>query len=344
MKSSQREVHGVLVGDSFDESSATAAIDGVDRLIHLSGVNRGTDQEVCGENIRFAEQLASALGRCVSPPAEVIFANSIQAGNGTPYGQGKATAAQILKSAADRTGSTFYDLRLPNLFGEHGQPFYNSVVATFAHQLSRGLQPEVQDDKVLTLLHAQDAADLLVGDRPISSMSSMVVERSVSNILRQLGDVAETYSDGSIPELDSAFDTNLFNTYRSYLRPESRRIPLTRNEDARGAFFEVVRSHGSSSQTSFSTTASGVTRGNHYHRRKIERFAVLSGRATISMRRLFSDDVLSFEVDGSEPVAIDMPTLWSHNITNSGPDVLYTAFWTNEIFSPKAPDTFEEKV
>ena len=336
----------VGLGKKFAPDEVSASIGGSDRLVHLAGVNRGSDAEVRDGNLLFARQLAVALGSVASPPAEVVYANSIQAGNGSVYGKAKSEAADILRVAAESVGAKFTDVLLPNLFGEHGRPFYNSVVATFCHMLHAGEQPEVKDNKELVLLHAQNAAEVLLGIVDVDHMASLTRRRLVSDILNQLQGFAETYRNGDVPGIGSDFDRDLFNTYRSFRLQQQQDLPfaLDRRADDRGSFFEVCRSHGGAGQTSFSTTVPGITRGQHFHRRKIERFVVLSGKAEIAMRRLFSDEVLRFQVDGSAPVAIDMPTLWTHNITNTGDSQLYTMFWTNDIFDPENPDTFAEEV
>ncbi len=335
---------GIGVGDQFDEDSASASVSGRERVIHLAGVNRGSDEDVEAGNIEFAAQLSTAVRRSEVPPKVIVYANSIQAGNGTVYGAAKERAAGVLAGAAAAVGAEFVDVRLPNLFGEHGRPFYNSVTATFAHLLARGEVPEVKDDKELALLHAQNAADLLIGSEEISALGSLTVHETVSGLLSRLETCAETYRRGEIPDIATDFERDLFNTYRSFTFPEQAPVRLTRHADARGSFFEIIRSHGGSGQSSFSTTVPGVTRGDHFHRRKIERFTALSGRATISLRRLFATERFDFEVVGDEPVAVDMPTMWSHNITNTGDDLLYTSFWTNDIFDPENPDTIAEVV
>lgn len=337
-------VENVPLGSSFSSESALTAIDGTSRLLHLAGVNRGTDAEVGEGNITFAKQLGKILHECKAPPATIVFANSIQSGNGSVYGDSKRQAADVLRQAAENVGSNFVELMLPNLFGEHGRPFYNSVTATFCHLTARRETAHVQNDSALSLLHAQYAAELLLGFRPVEEMMSLQAHVTVGSLLDKIQTIAASYRNGAIPSIVSAFDRDLFNTYRSYLSDEERLIPLDRKADSRGSFFEVVRAVGSSNQTSFSTTVPGVTRGDHFHLRKIERFSVLSGSARISMRRLFTGELVSFDVDGNNPVAIDMPTMWAHNITNTGSEVLYTLFWANELFDPKAPDTFAEEV
>lgn len=334
----------VPVGQWFDASSADDALSGSSRLIHLAGVNRAPDDDVLNGNVLFAQQVAGALRRSDAPPPVVVYSNSIQAGNGTVYGDAKARAADILATAAADLGLQFLDVKLPNLFGEHGRPFYNAVTATFCHILAEGGKPTVDADKELTLLHAQDAADVLIGAVPCDRQHDLEQVESVSGLLERLSTCAATYRDGQIPDVAAKFDHDLFNTYRSYTVTTQLPIHLTRHADGRGAFFEIIRSHGGPGQSSFSTTVPGVTRGDHFHRRKIERFTVLAGRARISLRKMFTDEMLHFDVDGEHPVAIDMPTMWTHNITNAGEAELYTSFWTNDLFNPASPDTITEVV
>ena len=337
-------IHTIAVGDAFDLDAAARAVSGSSRLVHIAGANRGTDEEVRDGNVRFAAQLAEAIRQAAVPPTVVVFANSTQSGNRSVYGESKADAAQTLAAAAAAVGAEFENLLLPNLFGEHGRPFYNAVTATFSHLLASGETPTVQDDKELTLLHAQDAADVLIGNVQSTDLRGLEVRETVVGLLGRLSGMAALYRRGEIPDVAAKFDRDLFNTYRSYTFPAQAPVRLTRHADARGSFFEIIRSHGGSGQSSFSTTQPGISRGDHFHRRKLERFTVLAGAATISLRKLFTDDVVEFEVTGDKPVAVDMPTMWSHKITNTGTDVLYTSFWSNDIFDPKAPDTISEAV
>lgn len=341
LRESNAGVRSVKVGSGFDLDSATASISGTSRLLHIAGVNRGSDDEVRDGNVGFADQMAEALRRAPEPPAVVVFANSTQATNGSVYGDAKAAAAATLGAAARAVGAEFHDVILPNLFGEHGRPFYNAVTSTFCQLLSEGKVPTVDHDKELTLLHAQDAADLLLGT---ADDGAGPVRETVSGLLGRLSEIASVYRRGEIPDVASKFDRDLFNTYRSYTFPEQAPIRLTRHADSRGSFFEIIRSHGGSGQSSFSTTSPSISRGDHFHRRKIERFTVLAGSATITLRRLFTDTLYEFAVTGDEPMAVDMPTMWVHKITNTGSDALYTSFWTNDIFDPLAPDTIAETV
>ncbi|WIV45288.1 capsular biosynthesis protein [Glutamicibacter nicotianae] len=344
LKESGIAVEAIPVGNAFKLEQAVLALNGSSRAIHIAGVNRASEDEITRGNVGFAEQFAEALRATSTPPPVVVYANSIQALNGTVYGEAKARAGDIVAAAASDVGAHFVDLQLPNLFGEHGRPFYNSVTATFSHLIATGETPTVENDKLLKLLHVQNAVDLLSGTSPIDTLPALEREETVTGLLRRIQIYAEFYERGEVPDVSDVFDRDLFNTYRSFTFPSQTPIKLTRHADPRGSFFEIIRSHGGPGQSSFSTTVPGVTRGDHFHRRKIERFTVLQGHARISLRRLFTDEVVSFEVCGDAPNAIDMPTMWAHNITNIGNELLFTSFWTNDIFDPENPDTIAEVV
>jgi UDP-2-acetamido-2,6-beta-L-arabino-hexul-4-ose reductase len=315
-----------------------SALSGATRVIHIAGINRGEPSEVAEGNIDLARQLVAGLRACGTPPKTVVFANSVQAGNGTPYGDGKATAAVLLAEATRWFGSEFVDVLLPNLFGEHGRPHYNSVIATFCRLLADGGTPQVTDDRAIDLLHVTDAAGVLLG----TTKEQPTVNRTVRELADQLEQFAATYRTAEIPELNDRFDVRLFNTYRSHLPPAP--ISLIRHADARGSLVETVKVHGGGGQTFCSSTVPGVTRGQHFHLAKVERFVVVRGEAEICLRRVLHDDVLRFRVSGDEPVVVDMPTMWTHNITNVGDGELTTLFWSNDLFDPANPDTYAEPV
>lgn len=338
------EILQISVGEKFDERSAIESIQSADAVIHLAGINRGSEEEIEAGNILFAKQLATAIRNANSSLTSIVFANSIQVGNGTSYGIAKENAGQILSECAKELGVEYRNLLLPNLYGEFGKPFYNSVVATFCYQIANGLVPEVKNDKELKLLHAQDAADYLLGLHDEASMEATCEKITVSEVKKLLLEYAGLYSRGEFPDLSTEFRRNLFNTYRSYLFPQNTPVSIVRHADQRGSFFEIVRSNGGTGQTSFSTTVSGVARGDHFHRRKVERFTVLSGEAVISLRKIFDDEVFTYRISGDQPLSVDMPTFYTHKIENIGEEMLYTAFWTNDIFNPENPDTIGELV
>ena len=316
----------------------------VDAIVHVAGVNRGSDDEVEQGNVELARAVADAALASGTAP-RIVYANSVQSGNASPYGAGKSAAAEILANAARELGSHAVDVRLPNLFGEHGRPRYNSFVATFVHAVVNGEVPQIADRPV-DLLHVQGAAQALIDGLTTAEerLDPVGVPTTVQGVYDTLRDFNALYATGDIPPLRSDLDVDLFNTLRAARFPAHYPILLTQRTDARGSLTEVVRAHGGQGQTFVSTTKPGITRGEHFHLRKVERFVVVGGAARISLRRLFTDDVVSFDVTGDSPAIIDMPTMWVHNITNTGAGELTTLFWTNDLFDPSAPDTFPEAV
>lgn len=318
----------------------------VDTVIHVAGVNRAeTDDEVESGNIAAAEALAGAL-RGATRPVNVVYANSIQAELDNPYGRGKAAAGRLLQAACDGTGGSFADLLLPNLFGEHGRPGYNSFVATFAHEVVAGRTPSVTGDREIELLHAQDAAATLISAAGTNVRHVVPGESArISTVLRALQEFHELYGvRGEIPDVADRFRLNLFNTYRAASFADGRSATPKVHSDARGDLFEVVRSHGGTGMAYASTTKPGQKRGEHYHLHKIERFVVVSGEAEIELRRLLHNEVVTVKVSGEAPVFVDMPTLWVHNIRNVGDSDLLTLFWADQLLDPDNPDQFPETI
>ncbi len=320
------------------------AADGLGAVIHLAGVNRGTDDEIRDGNREACDQLIDAIRNAERPPTRVVYADSIQSSNDSVYGLAKREVGDRLRAFCDASAITYSGVRIPNVFGEGGRPFYNSFVATFCHQIAHGETPTIQTDREVPLVHAQEVADALahaalgnvVGVAPLAPTVT-----SVREVLRKLTAMHATYADSArIPRLESAFETNLFNTLRSSIYTKyGPTQPLKLNTDQRGWLVETVKAE-TGGQVFVSSTVPGVTRGQHYHLRKLERFVVLQGTAEICMRRLFSGDVQRFAVTGAQPMAVEIPTLHTHQITNTGTDLVLTLFWSNEIFDPNRPDTY----
>lgn len=315
----------------------------VDTVYHLAGVNRAaSDREVEEGNVELAEATVKALaGR----PAHIVYADTIHADADTPYGRGKAAAGEILK----RAEGTVADVCLPNLFGEHGRPAYNSFVATFCHEVAQGREPSISNDRPIPLMHAQAAAQALMRAGENSATYECQPETDtylISDVLGMIRSFHACYGSGrgEVPDLSTPFAVDLFNTYRSYLFPERPVFHPVAHGDSRGVLVETVRTHGGAGQAYVSTTVPGATRGEHYHLRKVERFLVVKGEAVIKLRRLLHDDIVSFRVNGSEPGVIDMPTLWVHNIRNVGNEELITMFWSNQLLDATRPDQFQERV
>lgn len=334
----------VAVGrESWDRLPELVAASDV--VVHLAGVNRGEPDDVEEGNVALARDVATEL-RAQGGRVSVLYASSIHAGADTPYGRGKAAAGRLLADAAADTSGVFVDVRLPNLFGEHGRPGYNSFVASFAHAVQAGAAVEVVDREV-ELLHAQRAAQLLIDhldDTASTELEPRGRATTVQEVLTTFRQFEEVYRTGDVPPLTSELLLELFNTYRAAGFPTRSPIPLVRRDDERGHLVEVVRAHGGQGQTFFSVTRPGVVRGEHFHLRKLERFVVVDGQARISLRRLFTDEVVAFDVTGDHPCLVDMPTMWTHDIQNTGQRDLTTVFWTQELFDPADTDTFPERV
>ena len=209
-----------------------------------------------------------------------------------------------------------------------------------------GETPKIMYDGELELVHAQQLAKEIlniISERRVGDVTINGVPMTVSALLEKISHIAHQYRNQIVPDLRTGLDLDVFNTYRSYLYPAYYPVSVKLHTDSRGSLFEVIKSLNGG-QSFISTTKPGITRGNHFHTRKVERFCVLGGEAVIRIRRLFSSQVLEFPVSGELPQYIDIPTLHTHNITNTGPSELTTLFWAHEIFDPEHPDTLVESV
>lgn len=321
------------------------AVQKADVVLHIAGVNRGTDEEIEAGNINLASRLIKACEKS-DKNAHIIYTSTIQIDRGNVYGNAKRKAGELISGYCERVGSPYLEVVLPNLFGEFSRPNYNNFTGTFCDQIVRGLAPSVQSNAQVPLLHYRDAADAIANAIEQGTVGVLAPAGQASGV-KDIADLLEgqfkDYKDGVIPDVRSSFELDIFNMLRNFMFPKQFPVQLTRHADARGSFFECIRARNSG-QTSFSTTVPGITRGDHFHFRKVERFLVLSGKARISLRKVFDDKVIHFDVNGEEPCFIDMPTLHTHNITNIGDSELLTLFWTHDFFDPANTDTYVEPV
>lgn len=316
-----------------------------DVVVHLAGMNRGDERTLAETNIALTKYLIGACEHTNRKP-HIIFSSSTHIFRDTPYGNSKKECSRLFQKWSEKTGALFTNLILPNIFAEAGKPFYNSVVSTFCHQLANEQQCKIIDDITLEQLHAQSLAREIFEIIKSSSVGDVFLTGtpiSVSELLIKLTEFSDKYQQHIIPNLNTDFDLQLFNTYRSYLYPKKYPVSPVLHKDERGTLFDAIKSLNSG-QTFISTTYPGITRGNHYHTTKLERFLVVNGKAEIRIRKLFSNDVLTFRVSGDNPQYIDIPTLHTHNITNVGKNTLMTLFWSHELFDPIHPDTYTEPV
>lgn len=324
-----------------DPECLRAAVSGADAILHFAGINRGSEDEVETGNQAIAERLTRACRKTRSAP-HIVYANSTHARNDTPYGRGKRRAGELLSNAVP----AFTDVMLPHIFGEGARPFYNNVTATLIHQILADEVPSVDPDGKVQLLHAGAAVQMAINAVENATMGEIVPESrpmAVSTLLARLKDLHDLYVANIFPDLSDPFDCSLFNCYRAATYPDGWPRPLRLNKDERGTLFESVKG-GGGGQTFMSTTKPGVTRGDHFHLAKVERFLVIKGEAVIRIRKVLTNDVWEYRVSGEIPAPVDMPVLHTHSIENVGSDDLLTLFWTNDLFNPKAPDTYADKV
>jgi UDP-2-acetamido-2,6-beta-L-arabino-hexul-4-ose reductase len=321
-----------------------------DVIVHLAALNRHHDPQAIYEmNVGLIKNLVGALERANSR-AHIILASSTQEERDNPYGKSKRDGRLMLSAWANKTGGKLSGLVIPNVFGPFGHPYYNSVVATFCHQLARNENPKIDVDAAIKLIYVGELVNeilrvIRIGDNTHELPVAHSREATVSEILHLLQQFKDIYQDkGEFPALKNDFELQLFNTYRCYMDVAGY-FPrkFVQHTDIRGSFVEIAR-HGIAGQTSFSTTLPGITRGNHFHTRKIERFAVIKGEALIQLRRIGTDEVLNFQLSGQEPAYVDMPIWYTHNVKNIGNEILYTIFWINEQFDSDDPDTWFEDV
>jgi UDP-2-acetamido-2,6-beta-L-arabino-hexul-4-ose reductase len=339
--------------DHYFESTdkLEAFVQKCDVIVHLAAMNRhGDSQVIYDTNIRLVKQLITAMEATGSRPF-LLFSSSTQEEQDNPYGRSKKEGRELLEQWALRNDANFTGLVIPNVFGPFGNPYYNSVVATFCYQLTHNEQPKIETDGNLKLIYVGELVHEILAH--ITSHQSSVIshkiphtaEIKVSALLQKLTEFSKNYfENGIIPNLSDSFDRNLFNTLLCYIDHQSFfPFKLKINKDDRGSFVETIKLN-SGGQVSFSTTVAGVTRGNHFHIRKVERFAVIKGKASIELRKIGTDKIISFELDGEQPSFVDMPVWHTHNITNIGEDELYTIFWISEFYDQGDPDTFFEVV
>lgn len=317
-------------------------------IVHLAAMNRHNDPEVLYKtNIELVEKLIDSVKRCGTKP-HIIMSSSTQEERDNLYGRSKREGRKKFINFAKAGGCFFTGLVIPNVYGPFGHPFYNSVTSTFSHFIANDKEVKIEIDAELEMIYVQDLCQEIIKSIKAKNYEdelrlNYTGKCKVTELRDKLLSFHSTYSQGIIPKLDNKFDLTLFNTYRCYLPKEHFPVLYTKHSDNRGSFVEIIKSNGEG-QFSFSTTKPGITRGNHYHTRKIERFAVISGKASIKLRKIGTDEVIEYIVDGANPGFVDMPIWFTHNITNIGDEELITLFWINEFYDQEDPDTYYEEV
>jgi UDP-2-acetamido-2,6-beta-L-arabino-hexul-4-ose reductase len=330
-------------GDSDDD--LRRALADADIVFHLAGVNRPQHlSEFDTGNVGSTERLVSLLRETGRAP-KIVFSSSIQAALDNPYGASKARAEQILREFAAKTGAAIRIYRLGNLFGKWCRPNYNSVTATFCHNIARDLPISVSDPAhEIDLCYVDDVVAAFVGE--LDSDAQGQDGLAIVSYRLTLGDLAgriqafhDMRSTLRLPDFSDPFNRALYATYLSYLTEDCREYQLDIKSDPRGSLAEFVKSDAFG-QIFVSRTHPGITRGNHYHHTKTEKFFVVEGEGLIRMRPIEGTEVSEYLVSGSKYQVVDIPPGLTHSITNVGTTEMVTLFWSSEVFDPNRTDTY----
>ena len=327
-----------------------AALGDADAVVHLAGVNRPADPaEFMMVNRDFAIRLGQALGGG-GRTLPVIVASSQKALDDTDYGRSKRAGEDALLAAGQAAGSPIHIFRLPNVFGKWSRPDYNSGIATFCHNIARGLPIDVHNpSSPLHLVYVDDVVDAFV-----SLLGAPETPGGIHEVApvytTDVGTVAETIQgfrddrdDNRIGDVGNGLLRALYATYVSFLPSDQFCYPIASHRDARGAFAEMLKTR-SAGQFSFFNALPGVTRGGHYHHTKTEKFLVVHGRARFRFRNIQTGERHELETSADAPVVVETIPGWAHDITNIGDDVLVSLLWANEVFDRTRPDTIGAQV
>lgn len=316
-------------------------------VFHLAGANRPQNpEEFMIENFGFTGVLLDSLKKH-NNKAPVLITSSIQAEQDTPYGLSKRAGELLMLSYTRETGTTVYVYRLPNVFGKWCRPNYNSVVATFCHNIAHDQPIQINDtETVLKLVYIDDVVNEFIralGGKPEMSDGFCRVAPIHTIKLGGLAGLINSFrasrEDRSVPDLSDTFTKKLYSTYLSYLPTDSFSYPLKMNVDQRGSFTEFIRTPDRG-QVSVNVSKPGITKGNHWHNTKCEKFLVVSGTGVIRFRRIDSDNIIEYTVSADKLEVVDIPVGYTHNITNTGDADMVTIMWANEPFDKDKPDTF----
>ncbi len=328
-----------------------AALTKADFVFHLAGVNRPDDEaEFRNVNVELTAHICRLLqerGQAVP----VVLASSTQAAAENPYGISKREAEEIVGTYRERSGAHVAIYRFKNVFGKWCRPNYNSVVATFCHNVARDLPVTVSDPELsLELIYVDDLVQRLLGELECRQESDLVwrdvepvYEVNLGGLLAQIRGFEEVRQTVRPPDLRDSFARKLHATYLSYVPVDDLMYGLDEKSDRRGVLAEIAKGQ-SFGQFFVSRTAPGIVRGNHYHHTKTEKFLLLAGEAVIRIRRLGSQDVTKYEVRGAHMRVVEIPPGFAHSIENVGTEDLITLFWASEEFDPARPDTYAAKV
>lgn len=320
-------------------------------IFHLAGVNRPQNPaDFIAGNFGFTMQLLDAL-RMYNNKAPILISSSIQAALDNPYGQSKKAGEDLLFAYSKETNVPVYVYRLPNIFGKWCRPNYNSAVATFCNNIANDLPIQVNDPNVvMSLVYVDDVVTSFIGKMKNGSSIKKdfeqvrpVHEIKLGEIVNLLSSFKESRDNLLLPDMDDPFTKKLYSTYLSYLPIDKFNYPLKMNVDHRGSFTEFLKTR-ERGQVSINISRPHITKGNHWHHTKNEKFLVVSGVGVIRFRKIDSTEIIEYFVSGEKLEVVDIPVGYTHNIENIGNTDMVTIMWVNEIFDNNNPDTFFLKV
>jgi UDP-2-acetamido-2,6-beta-L-arabino-hexul-4-ose reductase len=318
-----------------------------DFVFHLAGINRPKEQaEFMEGNFGFTSELLNALKKYKNT-CPVMISSSIQAKSDNPYGESKKAGEVLLFTYGKETGAKVLVYRLPNVFGKWCRPNYNSAVATFCYNISHDFPIQVNDPSVvMNLVYIDDVVNELInsleGDEnkvDLFCEVPVVHTLTLGEIVDLLYSFKMSREERSVPIMSDAFTKKLYSTYLSYLPEDKFSYELKMNIDQRGSFTEFIKTPDRG-QVSVNISKPGITKGNHWHNTKNEKFLVVSGEGVIRFRKIDSDEVLEYFVTGDKMEVVDIPTGYTHNIENLGDIDMVTIMWANEPLDPEKPDTY----
>lgn len=359
----KRQGHEIL---AYDIDSTEEQLDeyakSCEFVYHLAGVNRPENTEdFMSGNFGFTSVLLESLKKH-NNKAPIMLSSSIQAELDNPYGKSKKAGEELIFQYGRENDVIVYVYRFPNVFGKWCRPNYNSAVATFCHNIARNLPIQVNEaNPTLTLVYIDDLVKELIsalnGEANISNTYNKnqdgrehkycsVPEQyriKLLDIVNIIYSFKESRKDLYVPDMRDPFTKKLYATYLSYLPEDKFRYELIMHTDARGSFTEMLKSE-ERGQVSVNISKPGITKGNHWHSTKNEKFIVVSGKARISFRKIGTKEVITYDVSGDKIEVVDIPPGYTHSITNTGETDLVTVMWANEPFDPNNPDTYYEEV
>jgi len=326
----------------------------VDAVVHLAGENRPADESAFVQvNTGLTTVLCNAIQhevRSTGRRVPLVLASSTQAERDNPYGRSKLAAEGSVQVLAEETGNPCVIFRLPGVFGKWCKPNYNSVVATFCHNIARDLPIQINDPVAnIRLVYVDDVVTALLAalDKPASGCIQAQVEPEYTTTLGELANQIRAFGDCRSTLLTERVGTGLvralYATYMSYLPSEKFSYQVTQHADPRGVFVEMLKTPDSG-QFSYFTAHPGITRGGHYHHTKTEKFLVIKGEALFRFRHLLTNELVELQTSGKTPQVVDTIPGWTHDVTNVGNDELVVMLWANENFDRQKPDTVFNKV